>query len=463
MLVIVPMCMTYSTELPLRPCRLCLTAFCEGAVVRLPYCMSSHANTQNFLKIPYTGRIHFTSLCHDTTVCVVVDMEDGVNKQDLDAVVEGGESDRVEFTECPAGKLKADKVGKTICAFANGSGGRLFLGISDKGTDKIKGFATTNEQMGNLYAYADKLQPSIPVSSQKIPLDSRDKNTLHVVVISVEEGDRKPYSYNSRFFKRFGASTREMPPDEVLKHMAKTGLIKFDREICAKFNYPEHFDRKKLASFLDKTKHEHDVDDVVSLKKLGVVYSTSGSKVTFNNAGALLFAKNLQEIYLHTEIACAMFSGREETTITDPQEFNSDIISNIEEALLYLKKNLRTVYRYVPGQAQMEEALEIPEEALREAVVNAVTHRDYLQDSGRVTVEIYQNRVKITNLGGLPKEIKLEDLGKERACHVIALSPTYLGMLAMLKNGALASKRYSTLCKRLAFRPLIFNRRIFFP
>ena len=334
-----------------------------------------------------------------------------MNKQDLDAVVEGGESDRVEFTECPAGKLKADKVGKTICAFANGSGGRLFLGISDKGTDKIKGFATTNEQMGDIHAYADRFHPSIPLSLQKIPLDSSDNNTLHVVMISVEEGDSKPYSYKSRFFKRFGASTREMPPDEIRIHMEKTGKIKFDRAECTKFNYPEHFDRKKLIAFLDKAKREYEDDDVVSLEKLGVVYSSSGSKVTLNNAGALLFAKNLQEIYPHTEVACVIFNGGEDTAILDHKVFNSDIISNIEEVLLYLKKNLRTVYRFVPGQARREEALEIPEEALREAVVNAVVHRDYFDKSNGVTIEIYQDRVRIANLGGLPEGMKMEYLG----------------------------------------------------
>jgi len=80
--------------------------------------------------------------------------------------------------------------------------------------------------------------------------------------------------------------------------------------------------------------------------------------------------------------------------------FNQDILSNIDEALLFLQNYLRWEYDIVPGKIQRREILEISGDALKETLVNAVTHRDYLNQGINVNVEIYDDRVEISNLGG---------------------------------------------------------------
>ncbi len=81
--------------------------------------------------------------------------------------------------------------------------------------------------------------------------------------------------------------------------------------------------------------------------------------------------------------------------------------------MIFLLKSLRLEYRIVSGQLQREEILEIPEDALREALINAVTHRDYLSKRNNVTVEVYDNRVEISNYGGLPEELDEKNFGKK--------------------------------------------------
>ncbi len=73
--------------------------------------------------------------------------------------------------------------------------------------------------------------------------------------------------------------------------------------------------------------------------------------------------------------------------------------------------SLRLEYRIISGKIRREEILEIPEKALREALINAVTHRDYWS-KGHISVEIYDDRVEITNLGGLPKGLDKKDFGE---------------------------------------------------
>ena len=94
-----------------------------------------------------------------------------------------------------------------------------------------------------------------------------------------------------------------------------------------------------------------------------------------NNAGALFFSKNLERIYPHAEVSCALFKGTEKIHVIDRKIFNKDIISNIEDSVDFLKKHLRLEYKFPTGQLRRQEVLEIPEEALREALVNAITHR----------------------------------------------------------------------------------------
>ena len=109
-----------------------------------------------------------------------------------------------------------------------------------------------------------------------------------------------------------------------------------------------------------------------------------------------------------------MYKGTKKVTILDRKEFTDDLISNIEDTILFLKKHLNL--RIEIEGLRHQEILEIPELALREAVVNAVCHRDYFEKGANVMVEIYDDRLEITNPGGLPKTLKPKDFGKKSVC-----------------------------------------------
>jgi len=89
-----------------------------------------------------------------------------------------------------------------------------------------------------------------------------------------------------------------------------------------------------------------------------------------------------------------------------------DIISNIENALHFIKQELRVRYE-MTGTARRKEVYELPLDALREAVINAVIHRDYLQTGSHTVVEIFDDRIEISNPGGLPKGLTPAEFGKK--------------------------------------------------
>ncbi|GHU74091.1 hypothetical protein FACS189450_14640 [Spirochaetia bacterium] len=87
-------------------------------------------------------------------------------------------------------------------------------------------------------------------------------------------------------------------------------------------------------------------------------------------------------------------------------------MDNIDQAMIFLKRHLNLRYEFDGSPARIE-IPEIPYEALREAVINAVIHRDYFEKGANVMVEIFDDRVEIVSPGGLPRGLKVENFGKE--------------------------------------------------
>ena len=156
------------------------------------------------------------------------------------------------------------------------------------------------------------------------------------------------------------------------------------------------------------------------------------------------------------KISCARLKGTEKRHVFDRKMFNKDILSNIDEALLFLQNYLRLKYDVVPGEIKRREILEIPEDALREALVNAVTHRDYLNQGIYVDVEIYDNRVEISNFGELPKGLKKDQFGKKSMPHNHLIAELMLRVGHIEKMGT-GIKKMRDLVKEAGLEPIKFE------
>lgn len=304
------------------------------------------------------------------------------------------------------------RIGHTLSAFANTCGGSVYIGVSDAG--QVVGVEDINQLKSSVQHLINNCQPSIAVAMHKeMPVKSREP----ILVITVQEGGHKPYAYNNVCYTRDGALTRPMHPEEIIAAAEQGERIKFDNVACKKFDYQKHFDQEKLQWFLKKAELppcNNEKEIIKTLDNLGVLVTAKRTvHPVFNNAGVLFFAKDLHKIFRHAEVACASYKNDEKTYVIDSAHFNRDLLHNIDSAMQFIKKSLRLEYHIIAGQLQRQELLEIPEDALREALINAVTHRDYVHDSTNVTVEIFTNRVEISNIGTLPKGLDAKDFGKK--------------------------------------------------
>lgn len=188
----------------------------------------------------------------------------------------------------------------------------------------------------------------------------------------------------------------------------------------------------KVRGFLKRAKTERNLDIETSisikeaLKKLDLLVD---SKLT--NTAVLFFAKNPQKFFLQSEVRCARFKGVDVTdSFIDMKVLKGNIDEQIDQAEKFVLNNIKKSAWTVPGKIPREEKWEYPPEAIREAITNAITHRDY-QSTANVQIRIFDDRIEIWNPGGLPEGLTVKKLkGRHES---IPQNPLVAKMFFMIK------------------------------
>lgn len=301
------------------------------------------------------------------------------------------EGQTLEFKENLSKEIK-----KEICAFANSQGGKIYLGITD--SEELKSQNITNTYLSQLDDFISQLTPKL----DSITYEIIENN---FVVVDVPEGElrNKPYSIDNKFYIRKGASSQTLTREEIKFYFQEGRELAFDERVHQKFSFEKGFDTHAYELFCQKSRiDEKEFDKKQLLENLKITRDGR-----FTNAGVLLFAKNITDFFIDFQIRCAIFKGKTKANIIDSKEFNSNLIENIEGTLIFFKRNLRN--KFVIEGLQRREELEIPEEVLREALLNAICHRDY-NIINAIHIYVFDDRIEIVSPGGLVKELSIENM-----------------------------------------------------
>ena len=332
-------------------------------------------------------------------------IKEKMEKKILNFILQEGEGQYIEFKE----RLGLD-FSKEIVAFANSSGGKIFLGVDDKNI--VKGIEITNKLKSQIQDIAKNCDPSIEIELESV-------EGKGVLVVSVEEGKNKPYSCKEGFYLRMNANSQKMTPraypeksskkiftgskrDEIMELAVKEGKIRFDEQICKDFDWKD-FDSEKFEYYLKLAGLSNNLGREDMLKNLKIL-----TREGFTNAGVLFFSKNPYKYLGNSKVRCVHFRGDERINILDKKEIDKGIVGNIEFAISYLEDRVPVEFRI--RNARREEFPEYVKEAYREIIVNAIVHRDYFIDA-EVAVEKLKNKIFITNPG--ESFVSKEDLGKD--------------------------------------------------
>lgn len=322
-----------------------------------------------------------------------------------------GESINLEFkVELPK---KTEKYIKTVIAFANTSGGKIVIGVDDKsheivGVDKNSVFKIM-DSISN--AISDMCYPQIfpNITFQTV----EDKS---IVVIEIFPGQNRPYYMKSigkeqGTFIRVGGTSRSAD-EAILKDLELQGTNKsFDELICVEHKFElsqahslcENIRRYLLESAITKSEKENIKEITIqNLENWGVLKSVEGTLLPTN--AFILLTNNS---FPFAKIQCALFKGVERVVFIDKRDFEGPLFKQIEEAYEFVLKHIN-LGAEINGLVR-KDVYELPVEAIREAIVNAVTHRNYL-DRACVQVAVYENRVEITSPGMLYGGLTIEQI-----------------------------------------------------
>ena len=327
--------------------------------------------------------------------------ETGVTREELQQLIRLGEGFTCEFKQSGTTHL-----GRESCAFANATGGVVLIGVTDDG--QPVGVRNANRLKSEVQNVARSIEPPLVIDMDVVD---------NILIVNVPAQNSKPYSSGGKFYLRDGASSQQMSRGEIREFFFKEGVIHFDETPCERFSLEEDMTDAAWGTFRKRAKIPQDMNAVSALKNLHLL---KDGRMT--HAGAWLLATDIQKFNTSANVACALFFGTDKVRILDRQNFSADIYTMIDAVVTYIlsKINVELIIKHV----KREERPELPEEALREAVVNALAHRDY-RSTANVQVYIFKDRVEIVSPGGLPAGMTEADLGKKS----IPRNPLLFGML----------------------------------
>ena len=302
-----------------------------------------------------------------------------------------GESQTLEFKKTLA---ETREIVETICALANAKGGTVFIGVDDSGN--VLGVDLGRRSIEEIaLEVARNTDPKIfpEVAIQEV-------DGKKVIVIKVSERADKPVFAFGTAYKRVGKVNLKMDREEILKSLKEAHELRYeDTAICAF----DDLEVEKIQEFVQKAKKIRrsalSEDPKVILQNLGL----ANEKVKV--AGLLNFGKDPQKFLPWVHIKIGKFVG---ARIAFEKEIRGDIATQIGmafvETLDLTKKKIE-----IKGTKRTEE-FEYPPKALREILVNAISHRDY-SSASPIYVRVYEDRLEVENPGGL-MELGIEDLKK---------------------------------------------------
>ena len=330
------------------------------------------------------------------------------------------ERQKVEFKE---GFIKTGELAERIMAFANADGGVIYLGIAEgppaHPSGKIQ--QVTKEHYDNIHRAARDLlvPPVVGVTTQEVEVQG--KKALAIVV--PQTGNLHQHR-NGRILIRRGSENVALLGDALRQTLLEREQPSFDDRPVWEAEVDD-LDPARVEWYLKRAAQERNIPADLSLPleqnlvRLGAVIR-DGQRTVPRVAGILLFGKESQRFVRQSVVRLARFQGKLPLNFIDRLDCIGTLPQMIDEAERFVRRNTRVAAKITGFERR--EITEYPYLAIREAIANAVAHRNYWRKDVEVRVSIFADRIEVQSPGRLPAPLTLDTLGEDYALrnHLIA-------------------------------------------
>ncbi len=338
---------------------------------------------------------------------------------ELRELINKGEGHHLEFKE---EQENNDDFAKTFVAFANTDGGKILVGISNDGS--IRGINDIDSLMRRLDDIAiNRCEPPITILQESLQVDGNN-----IVIVSVPKGPQRPYDVRGRTYIRSSNRIRMASREEKQRLFQSSESIYYD-EIPVRRSKFSDFDINSFQQFLSDYLSLQTTDNEKEIEYYARNFHLINEDMTPTVSGILFFGKNPQNFLTQARIICAAIEGNDiAIPPSDRKEINSTIPKMIADSESFLKIHLTQKHEIKDFEKEVKE--EIPFTALREALVNAIAHRDYTINQA-IRVLVFSDRVEIRSPGILPNTVTVDSM-RVGGSHVLR-NPTIYNMLIKFK------------------------------
>jgi len=325
--------------------------------------------------------------------------------QQVQAWVEQGESETQEFKLSTGQRTEAVR---SLCAFLNHRGGRVLLGVDAQGY--IVGQDVSDKTLADIAHELRAIDPPVLPSIERIALASGRE----VLAVTIERGARRPHTFHGEAYRRVGTTNRQLSREEygqiLLEQLHST--VRWESELATGWTIAD-LDAAEIVRTLEEAIRRGRADDPGTrdlaeiLRGLGLIKDSQ-----ILRAAVVLFARpdRLLPDYPQCLLRIARFKGTDKTEFLDNRQFHGNAFDLLVRADRFLRDNLPVAGRVVPNLFERIDDPLYPPLALREAVANALCHRDYAIGGGSIGLAIYADRLEITSSGTLHFGLTVEDL-----------------------------------------------------
>lgn len=298
----------------------------------------------------------------------------------------------------------AETLAETLVAFANAEGGTVLLGVNDKG--EIRGGLDMEDVDSLMRLALARCRPII-----RTEIDSIEDARGLAVAIVVPKGNELFSLVDGRFLTRTGEGNAPMDARRVMYMAASKASLDYEQEVVAGATWDD-LNSKVINDYIAKRQERlgRTVGDTAQelLRSLGAV--TTAGEITV--AGILLFGKDPQAFLPQSGITYVRFAGKEPQSHNLVREdFTGSLAAMVERCWSVMLPQLRA--SAVVRGLKREEHYILPLDAIREAFVNAVSHREYQIRGRRVEVRQFDDRLEIISPGSLPAYITIDNMVEE--------------------------------------------------
>ena len=300
-----------------------------------------------------------------------------------------GEGEKLEF------KQGVSNITHDICAFLNTQGGTILVGINDQG-EITSAKKTYKQKISDLLAGIDPV-PQATIETIKI-------NKKEILIVKIAKSD-KLHSVGNRIYIRLGSNNRPLSTQEIIEKAGEGLRIFFDELPCLKAKLKD-IDENKVKFYLEQREKIRGVKMQGTVRENMKLLKIIDQKSKPTNAGILFFAKQPQKFIPHSCARLVDFFDQDMDRYKDSKEFSGTIPEMVEQIGKYWANNLKNLGGALIG-FKRQEFFEYPLAGLREALINALIHRNYF-DASDIRIFVFPDKLLIKNPGAFPPGITPE-------------------------------------------------------